>query len=265
VVVLRHDELTAKKGERVDADQAPDPLGVALLQHSGGCHGRGQQRKPDFIVSEYRDDERAGWRPTLPQSCPCACGAAEPCRVAEHSYRERRCGPGHALVVVRCRAHGRFFTLYPPGFVPYGRQALPTTAAEVETAPALRAVRDAAAATTARWPDYGALERSAWASTQWRHLGHLGTWLGLRGAALLGQQVAAALYLPLHEHAAARKDYETGGYRQRGQALLRVLRAVGRRGALWPRLLRAGHVAGVIGRAVVVVHRTGQVRSLPAF
>jgi len=216
-------------------------------------------------VSPYWLDEQAGMRPTLPTSCPCDCGAAEPCQVAEHSYRDRRLGPGHPLVVVRCLTHGRFFTIYPPGFVPYSRQALPTTAAEVETAPALRAVRDAAAETTQRWPDYGDEERPGWASTQWRHLVHLGTWLGLLGPELLGQQVAAALDLPLHVHGAARKDYQTGGYRQWGQAILRVLRAVGRRGALWERLLRAGHVAGLIGRAVVVVNRTGQVQPLPAF
>lgn len=216
-------------------------------------------------MSEYRHDDRAGWRPTLPVSGPCACGAAEPCQVAEHSYRERRQGPGHPLVVVHCLTHGRFFTIYPPGFGPYGRKALPTTAAEVETAPGLRAIRDAADETTSRWPAFDVEERPGWASTQWRHLLRLGTWLGLRGPELLGQQVATALSLPLHVHAAARQDYQAGGYRQRGQAILRVLRVVGRRGALWPRLLRAGHVAGVIGRAVVVVNRTGQVQPLPAF
>ena len=183
----------------------------------------------------------------------------------EHGYRERRCGPGHALVVVRCLTHGRFFTIYPPGFVPYGRQAWPTTEAEVATAPALRPIRDAADEATARWPDYGDVERPGWASTQWRHLVHLGRWLGLLGPELLGQQVAAALDLPLHEHAAARQDYQAGGYRQRGQAILRVLRAVGRRSALWCRLLGAGHMSGVIGRAVVVVNRTGQVRPLGPF
>jgi hypothetical protein len=265
-VVLRHVDQTPKIGERVDADQASDPLDVAQLQHPGGCHGQGQKRKPDFIVSEYRHDEQAGWRPTLPTSCPCAGGAAEPCEVAEHSYRERRQGPGHPIVVVQCRAHGRFFTIYPPGFVPYARQALPTTASEVETAPALRAIRDAADDDTARWPDYGDEERPGWATTQWRHLQRLGTWLGLRGTELLGQQVAAALDLPLHVHAAARQDYQAGGYQRQGRAILRVLRAVGRRVRdLWPRLLRAGHVAGLIGRAVVVVNRTGQVRPLPAF
>lgn len=168
-------------------------------------------------------------------------------------------------MVVRCLTHGRFYTIYPPGFVPYGRQAWPTTAAEVATAPALRAIRDAADEDTARWPDYGDEERPGWASTQWRHLVRLGIWLGLRGVELLGQQVATALSLPLHVHAAARQDYQAGGYRQRGQAILRVLRAVGRRGALWQRLLGAGHVAGLIGRAVVVVNRTGQVQPLPAF
>ena len=48
-------------------------------------------------------------------------GAAGPCRVGGAGWRERSTGPEHPLKVVRCRAHGVAFTLYPVGHVPYGR------------------------------------------------------------------------------------------------------------------------------------------------
>lgn len=39
-------------------------------------------------------------------------------------YRRRTTGPCFPLAVLRCKTHGRGFTLYPPGHVPYGRRAI---------------------------------------------------------------------------------------------------------------------------------------------
>lgn len=41
-----------------------------------------------------------------------------------HHRRERKTGPAHPVVVAECLTHGVAFTLYPPGFVPYGRAAI---------------------------------------------------------------------------------------------------------------------------------------------
>jgi hypothetical protein len=41
--------------------------------------------------------------------------------VGPHHLRDRQTGPCFPLFVVRCRAHGQAFTLYPEGHVPYGR------------------------------------------------------------------------------------------------------------------------------------------------
>ncbi len=40
------------------------------------------------------------------------------------SWRNRQTGPEHSLAVIHCRTHRVCFTLYPPGFTPYGRVPL---------------------------------------------------------------------------------------------------------------------------------------------
>jgi hypothetical protein len=43
------------------------------------------------------------------------------CRIAHHHWRERKTGPESPVDVLRCATHGRAFTVYPIGHVPYGR------------------------------------------------------------------------------------------------------------------------------------------------
>lgn len=191
------------------------------------------------------------WRTEVPRSAPCAEGARCQCRVVLHAHRERKTGPEHPLAVIRCQVHHQSFTIYPPGFVPYGRQRLPRQRAEIESAPALLAVDDRADPEVARWPDWADPDgvEPGWASTQWRQVGRWGWWLGLSGSEAQGQQVAAVLGVPQHEHAAGRARYGAGGDRSRSQAVLAVLAAVGRVGGVLVRLLRAGHMVGLLGRA----------------
>lgn len=54
--------------------------------------------------------------------CPLARGG-ERCRIRQHDWRKRKTGPSVALRVLKCKSHRRAFTVYPPGYVPYGRQA----------------------------------------------------------------------------------------------------------------------------------------------
>jgi hypothetical protein len=172
------------------------------------------------------------------------------CQISEHEQRERVTGPCHPLTVIHCKTHGRFFTIYPQGFSPYGRRKLPVQEVDIETAPALEAVCDAADDETPRWPDFDDPEgvEPGWASTQWRQICRWGRWLGLSGSEAEGQRIAMALSVPLYEHAIARRRYRQGRYRHRGRAILRLLRVAGGAGGLLRRLLRAGFIAGLLGR-----------------
>jgi hypothetical protein len=203
-------------------------------------------------VSAYRQNDTGEWWVDLPDSAPCANNAKTLCRIGLHLMRERPTGPGHPLAVIRCRSHGSFFTIYPPGFVPYGRKRLPTDASEVDKgASALDAVHDAADSETARWPDWSdpAGNKPGWASTQWRQIARWGRLLGLTGQPQRTQQIATALGVPLHDHTAAGRQYRRGNYRQRGRAIEVVVGAVVGAGAVLQRLLRAGFIAGLWGRA----------------
>ncbi|MFC1482262.1 hypothetical protein ACFL51_00495 [Myxococcota bacterium] len=187
----------------------------------------------------------------MPRSSPCAEGARCQCKVGLHGHRERKTGPGHPLAVVRCQVHGQSFTIYPSGFVPFGRQRLPRRRAEIESAPALLAVEDRADPEVTRWPGWADPDgvEPGWASTQWRQIGWWGRCLGLSESEAQGQRVAAVLGVPQHEHVAGRARYGAGGDRRRSQAVLAVLAAVGRAGEVLVRLLRAGQLVGLLGRA----------------
>jgi hypothetical protein len=51
-------------------------------------------------------------------------GSAGVCTINIHSYRDRKCGPGFKLAVFQCKSHVLTFTVYPPGWLPYGRRPL---------------------------------------------------------------------------------------------------------------------------------------------
>jgi len=244
---------TPKKEKAGNASKLPGLQGVAL-QRQGACHNSDSKRKSDFIISAYHQDVWGDMQVVMPHSAPCGEGSTTPCRIGQHAMRERSTGPGYPLVVIRCHRHGKCFTVYPPGFVPYGRRRMPTKPEETATAPALQAARDAAAPTVARWPDWlAAQKRLGWASTQWRHLCRLGRWLGLAANTQLeAQRFATALQVPLHEHTAAREHYQRGGYRDRGRAVMRVLEAFVEVGHRWLHsLLRAAYLSGLYGRGFV--------------
>lgn len=78
-------------------------------------------RQRPVVVADYQNGELL----ELPQDCPHR-SHDYPCDVVLHSHRRRGTGPDHPLAVCRCRAHGVSFTVYPPGFAPYGREHLET-------------------------------------------------------------------------------------------------------------------------------------------
>lgn len=184
--------------------------------------------------------------PELPTRgfCGMDCGG---CDLRAHSYRFRKTGPGHRLLVVRCYTHGLAFTVYPAGYVPYARTSL-------ELSPIALSLFLAAFAASKgeRWRGSGDGEQS-W-TTQQRHLVWAGGWLGLCGG-LAGERAAEELSVALHEHNRATASFRQGGYRSHGEAVaivLKLLEGV----VLWPRLLRVGHAVGLCGRGYQVgAHR----------
>ena len=63
-------------------------------------------------------------RPLRPDRCPREPGPGELCHIIFKGSRERATGPIHALALAFCRTHELRFTLYPPGYFPYGREPL---------------------------------------------------------------------------------------------------------------------------------------------
>ena len=229
-----------KKGEgRRSFGRAAGLLGVAM-QREEGCHGGHSRRNRDFIIAPYYLDEAGGWIAERPATAPCGPG----CDIREHGSRERKTGPGHPLLVIRCVVHNRSFTIYPPGFTPYGRRRL-VPRHQRWAATIFEAVLDASEGE--RWSDTG--QQGGWWSTQWRHLERLGELLGLGGGDRVGERVAQVLGVALHVHIEARTAFGIGGFHRRGRAVRKVLKAVRDAGGdVLRRLLRAGYAAGQWGR-----------------
>jgi len=96
-----------------------------------------------FYCSRYVPDSSGAIRPSTPEFCPLAqSGAGGPCQIQTADWRQRKCGPGFPLLVLRCLTHKISFTVYPIGWVPFGRREL------LET---IEAVQDKASGES--WPD----------------------------------------------------------------------------------------------------------------
>jgi hypothetical protein len=150
-------------------------------------------------------------------------------------------------VVIYCTVHDCYFTIYPVGYVPYGRKRLISEDKDEEETVFTAAFE--AADGCARWSEIGS-EGRRWWSTQWRQIGRAGELLGLSGEASHGEKVAVHLAIALHIHTEARGRFGHSSFRQRGLAVVDVVRAVIAAGVgrLW-RLLRAGYAAGLLGRS----------------
>jgi len=204
-------------------------------------------------VTVYETDEGA-LRPTLPLHCPFGGDGAE-CRVGAHCRRERLQGPEFALVVAVCHAHRRYFTLYPPGWAPWGRVPIrraisgepPARESALFDAEALfDAALDAAAGRL--WPvqSMGAL---GCAKTQLCWIRRCGAWLGIAGSERAAEAAAGVLELPLSMLLDARRGFAGADRRRSGAAVGRLLRHRAWTAADLRRLLVVGGRNGVCGRA----------------
>ncbi len=85
------------------------------------CHDPQTLARRYFVVTPY---EKAGDQllPQLPDTCPLGIEDGQACRLFIDHFRARKTGPRFALGVMRCATHEIGFTLYPPGYTPWGRK-----------------------------------------------------------------------------------------------------------------------------------------------
>lgn len=204
----------------------------------------------------YERDEAGELKAVLPSRCPLGEDGSG-CRVGLHHYRRRKTGPQIPLMVARCHRHGAAFTVYPPGYVPYGRVAVApldlqgreVIATEPESPVAASGTiweGTADAAAGLRWPETGGAMGSR--RTQGRRLAMGAVLFGLHSEPRVRERVAEALKvaaLPLHE--AAQRYCALVSWRERAQVLLGLLARCVPRGL--PRaVLAAGYLTGLWGR-----------------
>lgn len=216
-----------------------------------------------YLVSE------SGTKAELPARCPYAEDGRS-CRIGLHFQRERKTGPEWGWVAVaRCRMHERAFTVYPPGHVPYGRQALVVIGPDgSEVRPTDGAAALAGAAADARddklWPRDSAEDGVR--TTQRRYVRALAAILGvIVGGVITPALAAAVLHLPegrLVE--TAQRVAGSPSVVELGKEVSELLAALARRGGRWlvDRMAVLGHLARWWGRPWRWVPRLGQLLAL---
>lgn len=191
--------------------------------------------------------------PVMPRMCPFG-GDGRMCRVGRHMKRDRCVGPGFALIVAVCREHGTYFTLYPPGWTPYGREPV----VDVEPTwdrPKGRAWSKSifavclAAAALQMWPRES-VGAPACGLTQTRRIRRCGQWLGLSGSVSMAEMASVGLGTPLATHLERQRCFSRSSKRlAQGRAVAELLDWVPNDEGLWHRLLAVGSMTGACGRA----------------
>jgi hypothetical protein len=233
------------------ADEAPPPC-KGSLNLAGTCPAS----KPIFATAPYEADEAGVLRVQLPERCVHA-GAAETCSLSIDHHRPRKTGPGFPLAVVGCSRHpvGRY-TLYPPGHVPYGRQAV------VPCSPSGPLQQDRASGEPP-WPPtlFGAAVDAAagdWWLSHWskddlrrrrsqgRHLQRAGHLLGIHPDidSRIRERVATRLRVPTMALRSAAQAWSQR-WQAQGSAVVTILATLPIDGSLLDRVLAAGMVAGL--------------------
>lgn len=85
------------------------------------CHDPQTVARRHFVVTPYEPVDNQ-LLPQFPDTCPLGVKDGQACRLFSDHFRERKTGPQFALCVMRCRTHEIGFTLYPPGYPPWGRK-----------------------------------------------------------------------------------------------------------------------------------------------
>jgi len=212
------------------------------------------QSKPVFAIAPYEPDDTGELRVVLPRRCAHA-KAAETCSLFIDHHRDRKTGPGFPLAVVGCSRHpqGRH-TLYPPGHIPYGRQAVVpcsglgpllrdrATGAPVWQGTLFGAAIDAAAGQ--RWPAHSPSADERRRRTQGCRLDLAGKLVGVHPdvGARTRERIATRLQVPTLTLRDAARGWATS-WQALGGAILTVVQSLPIDASLLDRLLTAGSVA----------------------
>jgi hypothetical protein len=228
---------------------------------------RGAAARRDFVVTDYHVDERGHMLAEIPLQGPCGGEGGEACHVVLDHFRDRKTGPEHPLAVLRCTTHKRAFTVYPPGHVPYGREAIVRISPDGSLLDTTEESHgDAVSALFADTWFQAALDGARglywnpyppegtdfkWWSTQSRRLGKATQWFGVSPdmPEALRELICEALDVDLLLLRTASQGIVTGpGYRSRAEGVRRVLAELVRGPCILERMLLAGHMAGLWGR-----------------
>jgi hypothetical protein len=179
-----------------------------------------------------------------------------------HAQRERKTGPRFVLAQLRCRTHGRYFTVYPLGFTPFARQRIvpgehlrsgePVAARERWAGTVFEAATGGAAGELGvRDAGYDGEQPRPRHSTVRRRIAAAGRLLGLAPELddREAEWVAQVLDIPGLDHARARGAVQVAGLRERAAAIVSVLDRMPLTGAVERRLLCAGAHVGLWDRA----------------
>ena len=219
----------------------------------GRAGGRG---KAIFATTPYAVDASGELRAVLPARCVYA-SPTDTCSLYVDHRRHRKTGPRYPVAVVGCTEHpvGRH-TLYPPGHVPYGREAVVSCSASGALlrsgepgdrrweATLFAAAVDAAGG--ARWPSDSPAGDSRRRRTQGRRLELAGRLMGVHPELDEGtrERVATRLAVGTMTLRSGAQRW-TRSWTQRGAAVLAVLVALALDGSLLDRLLAAGVMVGL--------------------
>ena len=240
---------------------------------------RPQAEVSAFLSSDYVEDkEEARLRPVAGIDRCAQAVEEERCAISKHDWRSRKTGPGFPLRILHCRTHSRYFTVYPSGFTPYGRQRLALLDSDA------RLKTTDAAALSSRWERtvfeaaVGAAEGrlglrdvihgdpvEARYVTQRRRVERSALLLGLSAATdeRVAEVIAQSLGLLGLDHQRARQAFSRARTLcVRGAVIVSMLQVMPLAGALETRLLGAGFLVGLWGRPALWDARTSS-RTFP--
>lgn len=186
----------------------------------------------------------------MPGYCP---GGADgsPCCLKVHCLRTRKTGPGYPLTIIVCTLHHRYYTLYPPGYTPYGRakvapvndygRVIPTHPWDATMWACL--IKIALEEQDTSRTDMG---ETAWSAARQAACRCL-RWLGLDTPTVCFE-TARLLDVSLHIYAEAHHlASSAGSLRQRAKAIHLVIDAMTLDNAIQSRLLLTGHHTQSVG------------------
>jgi len=212
------------------------------------------------VVSPYFIDTTGELVPVLPETCPLHDKDGRPCRICRNHYRLRKTGPYSSLWVVKCLTHKKCFTLYPPGYTPFGRSPLIPVAADGgkvldlgNGAERFRGTQFDAALDAAQgkaWrngnDDPGVSKHTF--TTQVNHIQRIAVMLGLEPDISDDQRLAIAQTLPLSTlflQDGANCFRSNPGYEEAGQAICSILEMLSDTTLSFERLTEAGFQTGL--------------------